>query len=62
MPSSRGSSQLRDQTRVFLGLLHWQVGSLLPAPPGSPCIYVSYTDYMIFKGLHSTGLQGVRHN
>ena len=34
-PSSRGSSQPRDQTHIsLLYLVHWQVGSLPPAPPG----------------------------
>ena len=33
MPSSRVSSQPRDQTQ-FSSLLHWQEGSLPPAPPG----------------------------
>ena len=33
MPSSRGSSQPRDQTYV-LCLLHWQTGSLPLVPPG----------------------------
>ena len=37
MPSFRGSSQSRDQTRL-LCLLHWQVGSLLLASLGSPLI------------------------
>ena len=36
MPSSRGSSQLRDQTCVSYALLHWQAGSLPPALPGKP--------------------------
>ena len=36
MPSSRGSSQPRDQTRVSLYLLHWQMSSLPLAPPGKP--------------------------
>ena len=50
MPSSRGSSWPKDQarvsqtrvsqTRVSHSLLHWQVGSLPPAPPGKSCIYV----------------------
>ena len=46
MPSSRGSSQPRDQTRVSLSLLHWQVGSLPLAPPGMPhpCIYGQLID------------------
>ena len=35
MPSSRGSSQFRDQTRVSC-LLHWQVDSLPLVPPGKP--------------------------
>ena len=33
--SSRGSSRLRDQTRIS-DLLHWQEGSLSLAPPGKP--------------------------
>ena len=36
MPSSRGSSRPRDPTHSLLGLLHWQVGSLPPSPPGKP--------------------------
>ena len=39
---SRGSFQPRDQTRVFLSLMHWQVGSLPPAPPGKPLIASPY--------------------
>ena len=35
VPSSRGSSRLRDQTRI-LHLLHWHAGSLPVAPPESP--------------------------
>ena len=35
MASSRGSSPLKDGTRL-LGLLHCQPGSLLLAPPGKP--------------------------
>ena len=34
LPSSRESSWLRDQTHVFLCLLHWQAGYLPLAPPG----------------------------
>ena len=34
MPSSRGSSQSRDQT--YVSLLHWQAGSLPLAPPRKP--------------------------
>jgi len=34
MPSSRGSSQLRNWTRMSLCLLQWQVGSLPLMPPG----------------------------
>ena len=44
MPSSRGSSQPKDQTPVsYVCLLHWQVDSLLLVPPGRP-----YTDLNIF--------------
>ena len=39
--SSRGSSWPRDQTRVSLCLLHWQMGSLPLAPPRKPNDYVS---------------------
>ena len=38
MPSSRGPSPPRDQTRVS-HFLHWQAGSALP-PPGKPAIKV----------------------
>ena len=38
MPSSRGSSQPRDQTRISLCLLHWQACSLPLAPPGEPVL------------------------
>ena len=34
--SSEGSSQLRDQTRISLCLLHWQVHSLPLLPPENP--------------------------
>ena len=40
MPFSRGSSQPRDWTWVSR-LLHWQVGSLLLAPPGKPRVMVA---------------------
>ena len=36
VPSSRGSSQPRDQTHVSYIYLHWQVGSLPLVPPGKP--------------------------
>ena len=41
MPSSRGSSQPRDQTQIscLLCFLHWQMGSLPLAPPGKPAIW-----------------------
>ena len=35
MPSSRGSSQSKSQTCVSY-LVHWQLGSLPPAPPWRP--------------------------
>ena len=38
MPSSKGSSQPRDQTSDLLCLLHWQVGSLPLVPPGKPSV------------------------
>ena len=38
MPSSRDSSQPRDQTQVSYLLLHWQAGSLPLAPPGKPSL------------------------
>ena len=36
MPSSRGSSPPRDQICISYVLLHWQAGSLPPAPSGKP--------------------------
>ena len=39
MPSSRGSSQPRDQTRISYHLLHWQMASLPLVPPGKPQFY-----------------------
>ena len=36
MPSSRGSSQTKDQTCASLCLLHWQMDSLPLVPPGKP--------------------------
>ena len=38
MPSSKGSSQPRDQTllHLLLHLVHWQAGSVPLAPPGKP--------------------------
>ena len=41
IPSSRGSSQPRDQPSR---LLHWQVGSLTLAPPGKPRIASSFNN------------------
>ena len=42
MPSSRGSSRLRDQTRL-LHLLHWQEGSLPLALPRKPYTVVQFS-------------------
>ena len=36
IPFSRRSSWPRDWTRVSLSPLHWETGSLPPAPPGKP--------------------------
>ena len=47
MPSSRGSSQPRDQTCVSLYLLHWQVGSLPLVPPGKP-LFPGYSELNIY--------------
>ena len=41
IPSSRISSRPRDRTPYFLHLLHWQVGSLPPAPPGKVKVKVT---------------------
>ena len=35
---AQGSSRPGDQTHTSLCLLHWQAGSLPPAPPGNPII------------------------
>ena len=40
---SRGSSQCKNRTHVSHIYLHWQAGSLLPAPPGQPLISNIYT-------------------
>ena len=43
MPSSRGSSQPKDQTMSTTFNLNWQAGSLPLAPPGKPILkWVSY--------------------
>ena len=39
IPFSRGSSQPRDRTYISLCLLHWQVDSLPPEPPGKHTNY-----------------------
>ena len=43
VPSSRGSSQPRDQTHIFYVYLHWQAGSLPLAAPGEPMEYYRAT-------------------
>ena len=41
IPSSRGGSQLRDQTmRSFLCVLHWQASSLPLVSPGKPHLFL----------------------
>ena len=54
MPSSRGSSRLKDQTCVSC-LLHWQEGSLSLATPGKPKTQVQkifYDDHSPFMPSH----------
>ena len=41
-PSSRGSSRTRDSNPHLLPLLHWQVGSLPPAPPPACTVSVVF--------------------
>ena len=41
MPSSRGSSQPRDQTHISYVYLHWQEGSLPLVPPGKSLCYLA---------------------
>ena len=59
IPSSRGSSQLRDGTHV-LCLLHWRANSLPLAPPGTrgDCLYLGSphdsTEMALFSS-NSTG-------
>ena len=43
MPSSRGSPQPRDRTRLSFCLLHWQVSCLPLAPPGKPLVSILET-------------------
>ena len=50
VPSSRGSSQPRDQTPVSYVSCHWQAGSLPLVPPGKPSFGGSH--------IYSIGLQG----
>ena len=50
LPSSRGSSRPRDQTRIFLCLLHWQAGSLPLVPPGKSCASCKEHAKTIFLG------------
>ena len=45
MPSSRGSSQPRDQTCISYVYLHWQAGSSPLAPPGKPLLLSRVTYY-----------------
>ena len=55
MPSSRGSSWLRDGTCVSL-LLHWQTGSLPLAPPGKP-ILLPYDLEILLLDIYSRKLK-----
>ena len=52
MPSSKGSSWPRDQTRVSYVYLHWQVGSLPLTPSKKSPISFTPTHF-----LHSTSVQ-----
>ena len=51
MPSSRVSSRPMDWTQRLLCLLHWQVGSLPPAPSRKP-LFVAH-------GIFSCGIQAL---
>ena len=44
IPSSGGSSQTRDGTHLAC-LLHWQVGSLLLAPPRKPICHYMFPQF-----------------
>ena len=62
MPSSRGSSQPRDQTSVSY-ILHWQAGSLSLAPPGKPMAWfssVQSSHSVMSDSLQPHGLQDAR--
>ena len=48
MPSSRGSSWPRDQTCIFLCLLHWRAYSLPLAPPGKSAVSWSLLKFRFF--------------
>ena len=53
MPSSRGSSQLRDQTWISYIYLHWQVGSLPLVPPGKSLKSTYFQLYHLYRQLCS---------
>ena len=60
MPSSRGSSRLRDWTHVSYIYLYWQVGSLPPVPPGKPFFLLgvsNYKDRLIVKPTYHQTLE-----
>ena len=62
MPSSRGSSQPRDQTCVSY-ILHWQAGSLSLAPPGKRMAWfssVQSSHSVMSDSLQPHGLQDTR--
>ena len=53
VPSSRRSSQPRDQTRVSR-LLHWKAGSLPRASPGQPLWFITLFYQITFITEHYT--------
>ena len=55
MPSSRGSSQPRDQSPHISCLLHWQVGSLSLVLPGKPVLVgsIAASKTKLSSGNHS---------
>ena len=52
MPSSRGIFPTQGSNPSLLCLLHWQTGSLPPAPPGKPIFFLYYHVHVLYIIYH----------